>query len=294
MGKHLILAALLGLTFATSCGDGGNEPSGGGDGDSGGGDGDAATGGIFTDTGGNSTGGSATGSGSGAGTGGAVAAGGDVGLGGDVSSGGSASLGGALGSGGSPTSGGSANSGGNMGSGGVVDTCGDEICEGESARLCPEDCAITSSDFGVDLHLGLLWRFELTSYVQWDVADQHCADLDLLGHSDWRLPTAAEQRGVLGDCNYSGVDYACNVCEKSALCSLWFLGETLSRWSGTESGGNNGLAATISYSTGYQSFGSFKTNAIQARCVRVLTPCDGGMCSDTESCIEDFCVPQLP
>ena len=82
---------------------------------------------------------------------------------------------------------------GDDGYGGSCGACGaEEVCTDYSCEY-PETWTDSKS--------GLIWQVEPTGgTMKWDAAKTHCSDLDLAGHTDWRLPNIGELRSLIRGC----------------------------------------------------------------------------------------------
>ena len=110
--------------------------------------------------------------------------------------------------------------------------CGDDGCGGS----CGACGAGESCDHGLcglwtwtDSKSGLTWQVEPTGgTMTWDAAKTHCSDLDLAGHTDWRLPDIGELRSLIRGCPATELGSAtCKVekggcldstCDEGNLC----------------------------------------------------------------------------
>lgn len=93
--------------------------------------------------------------------------------------------------------------------------CGDDGCGG-SCGDCPanNECknATCSVYAWVDPASGLMWQNSQEKMGSiWSMAEQVCADLDLGGHTDWRLPTIGELRSLIRGCPATESGGSCNL-----------------------------------------------------------------------------------
>ncbi len=106
-----------------------------------------------------------------------------------------------------------------------------EVCfcvEGDGIRACKDDgsefsdcdCGGTGEMYGClqsgiwyDNSTGLCWEDQITDEqeLEWIKAIEHCEQLSLGGHSDWRLPTIAELRSVIRGCASTQSDGDCPI-----------------------------------------------------------------------------------
>lgn len=66
-----------------------------------------------------------------------------------------------------------------------------------------------------DATTSLMWMQSVGFPESYDEAENHCSDLDLGTHSDWRLPTIEEVRSLIIDCEATALGGACGVCDDS-------------------------------------------------------------------------------
>lgn len=72
---------------------------------------------------------------------------------------------------------------------------------------------------------GLCWQYPGTvETFYWQDAYNHCDELDIEGHDDWRLPSLDEVTGLLEDCDIDMGSYYgwCASCYQSEVCDTLF------------------------------------------------------------------------
>ena len=104
----------------------------------------------------------------------------------------------------------------------------------------------------------LMWQDDndaATVRKDWQGALDYCQNLNLAGHSDWRLPSIEELRTIVDKNNYPTIK-----SEFKNTASNFY-------WSSTPGADGSGYAWYISFFTGYEN-GSNKGNDGNVRCVR--------------------------
>lgn len=171
--------------------------------------------------------------------------------------------------------------------------CGNGICERLERTIdCPADCTRTLTNVGVEPLYAIMWQLGTSTFMNWDGAKTYCADLDLDGYTNWRMPTMQEHQAIVGNCvrDYFTGDTTCSTCAESALCTAWFPTEELDTWNSFEYG--TCCAGGVNFKTGAADYTLYKTNFIRVRCVRDVPLCtDSSTCLGTESCVLGACVP---
>lgn len=111
----------------------------------------------------------------------------------------------------------------------------------------------------VDEITGVVWQRDLAASagLSWPDADQHCKDLTLVGHDDWRLPTRLELVSIV---DVAAFDPAIDGTAFPQTPSLGF-------WSGSLHADQPETAWLVYFKEGYTSFNQFAYLS-QARCVR--------------------------
>jgi hypothetical protein len=149
------------------------------------------------------------------------------------------------------------------------------------------DCAGGKLDQGT----GLCWQEPpSTKWMGWDAAIANCADLDLAGHADWRLPSIDELRSLVRGCAATEPAGACGVTDDclTASCSsdacygcpamagpaggcYWpggLAGECGGFWSSSQHGGSALLAWGVSFGEGFVYEEDKEQALTSTRCVR--------------------------
>jgi len=102
------------------------------------------------------------------------------------------------------------------------DTC--DICPGnwDEAKDCgecvegwtSEDCTV-HSDIFLDPLTGLMWQIEPSNDIRmWQESVDYCDQLDLAGHTDWRMPSISELRSIVRGCYRTVPDGTCGVTDE--------------------------------------------------------------------------------
>ena len=114
-----------------------------------------------------------------------------------------------------------------------------------------------SGNIVIDGTTGLQWQDNAVYSLTWTAAIEHCEDLSLDGHSDWRLPNLSELSSILDDTRYN-----------PSIDNTVFQ-NTASRhyWPSTTHAGNSRHVWYVDFYNGYQNY-YFKTNSSYVRCVR--------------------------
>ena len=104
----------------------------------------------------------------------------------------------------------------------------------------------------------LQWQDDaIGSTMTWAVAIEHCENLSLDGHSDWRLPNLSELSSILDDTRYNpSIDNT--VFQNTA--SYFY-------WSSTTDAGYSSNAWNVYFYVGFQNSNA-KTYSSYVRCVR--------------------------
>jgi hypothetical protein len=126
---------------------------------------------------------------------------------GGSSEGGSGEKGGTSNSGGTGENGGNTDVGGSGGKGGNTDV-------GRSGGETSEPLTWTDSA------TKLTWTTNVEEVLSHEAASTYCADLELDGHKDWRLPTVNELRSIITGCGATETSGACEVTDNclSSAC----------------------------------------------------------------------------
>ena len=104
----------------------------------------------------------------------------------------------------------------------------------------------------------LQWQDDaIGSTMTWAEAIDHCEDLTLDAHSDWRLPNLKELTSLVDDSRVSpSINIGVFEYTESSIC-----------WSSTTYAGDANYAWSVNFNRGYQS-NNTKSHSYYVRCVR--------------------------
>jgi len=105
----------------------------------------------------------------------------------------------------------------------------------------------------------LQWQDDaIGSMMTWAVAIEHCENLSLDGHSDWRLPNIKELASIVDDTKVlPSID---NTVFQNTTSHLY--------WSSTTFAGNSSYAWSVYFNDGSQNDSNYETYSVYVRCVR--------------------------
>ena len=119
--------------------------------------------------------------------------------------------------------------------------CGPDPFCGESCGTCSlkemcdggECVDKTLEPTWYDQSSGLEWETQSSGDdLDWDEAQQHCADLVLAGHSDWRVPTIGELRSLVRGCPGTEIGGSCKILEGQCVTNPTCLNDACKGCSG--------------------------------------------------------------
>ncbi len=109
----------------------------------------------------------------------------------------------------------------------------DNLCYGECIYDCDEE--LEFADTWKDGETDLLWQVNAEAKLSWEQAQNYCANLELGGHDDWRVPTIDELRSLVRGCPLTVTGGECDVttsCTQEDDC-LNAMCEGCVSWEGT-------------------------------------------------------------
>jgi len=151
----------------------------------------------------------------------------------------------------------------------VVPLAGDDVIVEVPAELTPTTPVANISPSQSDYTIDVLTVIDNTTKLEWQRMDDnvgrnwdeawgYCANLNLDGHNDWRLPTVTELQTI--------IDYGSAVAPMINQVAFTNTGSTF-YWSATNSASISSSAWLMSFQTGITGEGGKFINA-EVRCVR--------------------------
>lgn len=130
----------------------------------------------------------------------------------------------------------------------------------DGATLAPD---ATDHVAVLDTTTGLMWSAnDVSGDVDHDTAEKICADLDLAGHTDWRLPTIRELFGLVDHARH---DPAIDTDAFPSCASDWY-------WSGCRLAADPGCAWIVGFTHGHVYYNRRGYVSARVRAVRVAAP----------------------
>ena len=115
-----------------------------------------------------------------------------------------------------------------------------------------------SGNIVIDGTTGLQWQDDAVYSLTWTAAIEHCEDLSLDGHSDWRLPNLNELTSIVDDTKHNPcID---NAVFQNTASSVYWSSTALVRYPS--------FAWYVSFRGGSQYYSKTKTSSYYVRCVR--------------------------
>ena len=189
-----------------------------------------------------------------------------------------------------------------------------------------QGCTNQSADVWTDSSTRLMWMVQAADNngqgYNWKQAKNYCANLNLAGYSDWRLPTIDELRGLIRGCPYTEIGGSCDVgknCLNHNSCvgnackgckelkgpgtnGMYQVNSLIGNgmWSSSTDRADSGLAWAVDFRTGQIGFWNKTESFGPLRCVRGTNKDDnynnsdygsGESDSGHESCWPYCCTP---